>query len=614
MQFTLFSNAFAKEGEYRDIPFSEVANYPLGLHEDKKQSPMAFFGRLKNNNRSSGYVVLSRDGIVLDFDHVDMEITDRIHDALKGFNHWVHSTHSHDPKGNHHSLRVLVPTTEPMTKEDFPHVVDNFVFKNPRLKELHDEGYLDMSIKDVTRHFFLPSAHPDRKDKTYNHIKGGTPYIPDTRKRTTANSASSGEPVVTQRNISLTKEAGRLISLHKHKPTVVREALAFNEKFNPPLDIQEAMTVINSIWKKHFKDNPEDTPITEIPSGRRSYTIEEYRGLPPVEWLVYNLIEDKSMNAIYGASGSTKSFLAIDLGMHLALGMDWFSYEVYKPIPVIYVAVEGGGGLLKRIDGWIKTHNNTTPKNFIIDRDVISPKDEKSVDGFIDFYKDKGFKDGMIIVDTLNANARSSGIDENGPEMGLVVAAFQKINIALNCSYTLVHHTGKDESKGMRGHTSVHASMDTILYVQKKDSGKSWTLEKIKEGEDGITYGYFTDVVETTEDSKGNMQTTLVVRPSIRLEKQEKRINFRGNQKVIWNYVKDYLYPLESKRADVDSLLNAIYERWSEHPTDKRKHDARKVITTLKNYGILETGTFIDPDTKHKEIDQIWITKKGLEY
>jgi hypothetical protein len=35
---------------------------------------------------------------------------------------------------------------------------------------------------------------------------------------------------------------------------------------------------------------------------------------------------------------------------------------------------------------------------------------------------------------------------------------------------------------------------------------------------------------------------------------------------------------------------------------------------TLKNYGILETGTFIDPDTKHKEIDQIWITKKGLEY
>ena len=78
--------------------------------------------------------------------------------------------------------------------------------------------------------------------------------------------------------------------------------------------------------------------------------------------------------------------------------------------------------------------------------------------------------------------------------------------------------------------------------------------------------------------------------------------------------MKDYLYPLESKRADVDSLLNAIYERWSEHPTDKRKHDARKVITTLKNYGILETGTFIDPDTKHKEIDQIWITKKGLEY
>ena len=44
-----------------------------------------------------------------------------------------------------------------------------------------------------------------------------------------------------------------------------------------------------------------------------------------------------------------------------------------------------------------------------------------------DEYKDRG-KNSMIIVDTLNANARSSGIDENGSEMGCVVDAFQKIN------------------------------------------------------------------------------------------------------------------------------------------------------------------------------------------
>ncbi|MFT6067488.1 MAG: RecA-family ATPase, partial [Methylophilaceae bacterium] len=42
-------------------------------------------------------------------------------------------------------------------------------------------------------------------------------------------------------------------------------------------------------------------------------------------------------------------------------------------------------------------------------------------------------------------NARSSGIDENGSEMDCVVDAFQKINNALNSSYTLIHHTGKDE-------------------------------------------------------------------------------------------------------------------------------------------------------------------------
>ena len=407
------------------------------------------------------------------------------------------------------------------------------------------------------------------------------------------------------------REIGRLIQEHGDKEEVIKEMLYINQtRINPPESAEEIIRQVENIWVKEVKDKPE----LSIPTPkRRSYTIREYRALPPTEWLVYNLIEDKSMNAIYGASGSTKSFLAIDLGMHLALGMDWFGYEVYKPIPVIYVAVEGGGGLLKRIDGWIKSHNNITPTNFIIDRDVIKPKDPKSIQSFIDEYKDRG-KNSMIIVDTLNANARASGIEENSSEMGLVVDAFQKINIALNSSYTLIHHTGKDETKGMRGHSSIHASMDTILYVEKKDSGCSWTLEKLKEGEDGISYSYDTSVVETTEDTKGNMQTTLVIEPKNLIQKEEKRIQFRGNQKIIWRMIKEYLLPINNHRANIDDILNSIQESWAEHPSNKRKHDARRVITQLRNYALLDTGAFTEPQTLEKELDQLWLTKKGLTY
>ena len=78
--------------------------------------------------------------------------------------------------------------------------------------------------------------------------------------------------------------------------------------------------------------------------------------------------------------------------------------------------------------------------------------------------------------------------------------------------------------------------------------------------------------------------------------------------------IQEYLLPIVNRRADIDSILDSIYESWAEHKSDKRKHDARKVITQLKNKGVLDTGAYIDPASGIKEYDQIWITKKGLNY
>ena len=131
-------------------------------------------------------------------------------------------------------------------------VVDKKEFASGTLYAKAKDNYRkkeNMSAKDVGRFFYDFSCSPDREDDAYFHALGGMPLIPDTQNRVTNKDDSSSESGVVQRNISLTKEVGRLVQEYKHKPTVIREALAFNEKFNPPLDPQEAMTVINSIWK-----------------------------------------------------------------------------------------------------------------------------------------------------------------------------------------------------------------------------------------------------------------------------------------------------------------------------------------------------------------------------
>ena len=631
MNLTVFNNAYGtSDGKVWNPSIQEFGEQDCQVVADKNKAKLVFHGKLKDNSRAKPMEVIERGDIVLDLDHAKVNPTKRIKKALEGYEYIITNTHSHDPVNNDHCYRVVIATTEAI-KKDYKSVYWNMVLDNPELKAMHDEGMLDRRGEDEARCFFAQSIPPERKDKAFKFVNGGVPYKPVYQKREEPNKSSSKvesvnkldniaadyfkEEIVLggtgQRNGFEAREIGRLIQEHGDKEVVIKEMLYINQtRINPPEPAEEIIRQVNNIWVKEVKDKPE----LSIPKPkRRSYTIAQYEALPPTEWLVYNLIEDKSMNTIYGASGSTKSFLAIDMGMHLALGMDWFGYEVYKPIPVIYVAVEGGGGLLKRIKGWIKTHNNITPKNFIIDRDVIKPKDPKSIQSFIDEYKDRG-KNSMIIVDTLNANARASGIEENSSEMGLVVDAFQTINNALNSSYTLIHHTGKDETKGMRGHSSVHASMDTIIKVEKKDSFCTWNLEKLKEGEDGVTYSYDTSVVETTEDTKGNMQTTLVIKPKNLIKKEEKRIEFRGNQKPIWRMIRDYLLPIGNHRADIDSILDSIYESWAEHPSSKRKHDARKVITQLKGKGVLDTGAFTETVSKVKEFDQLWLTKKGLTY
>ena len=42
--------------------------------------------------------------------------------------------------------------------------------------------------------------------------------------------------------------------------------------------------------------------------------------LPPAEWLVHSILPEKGVAAIYGPSGSGKSFLAIDLAVSISNG------------------------------------------------------------------------------------------------------------------------------------------------------------------------------------------------------------------------------------------------------------------------------------------------------
>lgn len=72
-------------------------------------------------------------------------------------------------------------------------------------------------------------------------------------------------------------------------------------------------------------------------------------------WVVQDLIAADSVAWIYGAPGSYKSFLAMDMAMSVATGKPWQGRDVSQG-SVLFIAAEGGDDIHIRRAAWVK-HN-----------------------------------------------------------------------------------------------------------------------------------------------------------------------------------------------------------------------------------------------------------------
>ena len=143
--------------------------------------------------------------------------------------------------------------------------------------------------------------------------------------------------------------------------------------------------------------------------------------LPPLEWRVKGVLPTRGIAAIYGPSGSGKSFLAIDVATAICLGTDWFGKKC-KPTSVIYLGLEGSAGIQNRVKAWEVGRNKQLPPNFsavLADFDLTHPADVQAI-------IDQTPKASVLIIDTLNR--ATPGRDENSSsDMGLTLAGAKRL-------------------------------------------------------------------------------------------------------------------------------------------------------------------------------------------
>ncbi|WP_240464602.1 MULTISPECIES: AAA family ATPase [Burkholderia cepacia complex] len=248
-------------------------------------------------------------------------------------------------------------------------------------------------------------------------------------------------------------------------------------------------------------------PVEVQPMRYRLQTADDLLNAPQQRWLVRGVIPADGMISMYGPSGSGKSFLVLDLCAAIAGDEEWFGYRV-TAAPVIYVALEGEAGLSKRAQAWTAHNRRPLPEGLRFITQSLDLRNLSDLSDLVDAVKAAGGA-GLLVIDTLNRAA--PGADENSSkDMGQIIANLKVLQETIGGAVLVVHHTGKDASKGLRGHSSLFAALDAAVEV-KRDGVREWSVAKSKDDADGKKHAFELRVVDVGDDADGEPVTSCVV-------------------------------------------------------------------------------------------------------
>lgn len=230
-----------------------------------------------------------------------------------------------------------------------------------------------------------------------------------------------------------------------------------------------------------------------------------------VRWTVKHVIPAASVGMLFGGSGTFKSFIALDAGLHVAHGLPWMG-RITKQAPVVYIAAEGGAGLWTRIHAWHKARGLkwSDAPIYVVPAALDLTQDAWRV---VDAAQAVGVCPAMVIIDTLSQTY--SGEENSANEMAAYLRELgTRFRDLWQCSVVLVHHTGHQATERPRGSSAIRSNIDFLLGVfrDEKEMLATVTSVKQKDGELMSDAAFSLGVVDVGLDDDGDKITSLVAR------------------------------------------------------------------------------------------------------
>jgi|GEM_PF-1031292 len=356
---------------------------------------------------------------------------------------------------------------------------------------------------------------------------------------------------------------------------------------------------LSALWKDAADISPAQTGVM---------TPEGYAGKFPVypaghpslnkrmEWFIKGVLPKSDLIVLYGASGSGKSFVAFDMAVAIARGVPWRGCRV-KRAKVVFVVAEGASGLKNRVDAYCK-HFDLNPTDIDIGFVLAAPNvlDNDDVSELAKSIKLSGAD--IFVIDTF-AQVTPGANENSGEDMGNALRNLRTITEATRATALVIHHAGKDVSRGARGWSGIRAAADAEIEISVSNNVRLISLTKMKDGDDSKQWGFRLTTVGLGLDSDGDMMSSCVVeyedppRAKIAAPRQPKG----GKQKLVLEKARALGAATPQgapSAAIIDAAVNSMpydptLSEGSKKPRDQRRGNVVRCLSGLCEQEFLVT-------------------------
>jgi hypothetical protein len=220
--------------------------------------------------------------------------------------------------------------------------------------------------------------------------------------------------------------------------------------------------------------------------------------------------------------------------VHLAAGKDWRDHRIKAPAGVIYLALERGRLVKRRLEAY-KKRDGLRDLPIAVADELIDLMSRDCVDIVAATIWDAEQKwqlgAGLVIIDSYSKGIAAGGGDEDkARDQNAVVANLRRLQERFDIHIACVGHMGKNTNRGERGSNAKLAHVDLEIQFSG-DEVKTATITKANDEAKGVLTHFQLEPVEFARDEDGDPNTTWIVSPEA-FERGTNRQRLSNNQKL----------------------------------------------------------------------------------